>query len=576
MCLVLLQFERLQQQAKAVKDQLDAGVVLKQSVEATLNPADQLELQGRLQTLLDGYGRVTLGIDDRNRTLQGLIQQQRDIGAKVEESVDFLNKIQEDVRALNKPVGCRPEDAQATLNSYENLLAELRRYRDKLDDLQHRTSGNSGDLALIIKQQDDLIASIEQQVKKLRQLLLLRQQFMALVGEIMNFVAKYSEVVHDIEKGGRTAQEKIRRYDDVVYKIQECEALLATANDKGDQIAAEGSVSDRNSIAEQLTSLKQQLNSLRRTVEKRRGEHETAAAEYKRLSAELDALVDKLQQREGTVRCRPLLDLMAESVEHERCQHQALAAQVADLLAACAALLGVMPRDGVIPSTLQERISEATFLRDTLPAELAARGAYIDQQLDLRTTYDSLVRRLNAWLDEANTKLRPSSGGVDLEHVDRELEEHVAFFNGSSSAQSLLDGVRCAADQLWQSVDGQQQQVMTSELNALSESVKRCLAASDDRQDQLEKDLRAVTEYARLLDQNRQLAACRAQWNEEVATNVPALKALVANLESQLSLLQVLGRLYCHLLACANSDQYHFPRYSMTIRTTTSNWNCCS
>ena len=139
------------------------------------------------------------------------------MGAKVEESIEYLNKIQTDVRSLNKPIGCKPEDAQTMLDSYENLLAELRMYREKLDDLQHRTSGNSGDLATIVKQQDDLIAAIEGQIKKLRQLLLLRQQFMALVAEITTFIAKYNEVVQDIEKGGKTAQEKIRRYEDVSF-----------------------------------------------------------------------------------------------------------------------------------------------------------------------------------------------------------------------------------------------------------------------------------------------------------------------------------------------------------------------
>lgn len=62
----------------------------------------------------------------------------------------------------------------------------------------------------------------------------------------------------------------------MIYKIQECEAQLATAQDKGEQIASEGSVADRNTIAEQLTSLKHQLSSLRRAVEQRRGEHENA------------------------------------------------------------------------------------------------------------------------------------------------------------------------------------------------------------------------------------------------------------------------------------------------------------
>lgn len=185
----------------------------------SINKADQMELQGTIQSLLDGYSRIRTGVDERSRMLQQYVTQQREIAAKVEESTEFLNKIQEDVRALNKPIGFRPEDTQSMLNSYELLLAELRVYRDKMDDLQHRTTGNSGDLAAIVKQQDDLISTIEAQIKKLRHLLLLRQQFMALVAEITTFIAKYNEVVHDIEKGGKTVQEKIRRYEDVMQQL---------------------------------------------------------------------------------------------------------------------------------------------------------------------------------------------------------------------------------------------------------------------------------------------------------------------------------------------------------------------
>ena len=41
------------------------------------------------------------------------------------------------------------------------------------------------------------------------------------------------------------------------------------ASDKGEQIGAEGSVADRNTITEQISSLKSQLSSLRRAVEQR-------------------------------------------------------------------------------------------------------------------------------------------------------------------------------------------------------------------------------------------------------------------------------------------------------------------
>ena len=213
----------------------------------------------------------------------------------------------------------------------------------------------------------------------------------------------------------------------VIYKIQECEAQLATAQDKGEQIAAEGSVTDRNTIAEQLTSLKHQLSSLRRAVEQRKGEHENAAVEYQRLTVQLDELLDKMHQQEAVIKCRPLLQLPAESVELERVKHKSLVADVKSLLSATESLFESVQPDAALPSTLQERMSEATYLRDTLPTELAARGAYLEEQLGLRSQYDNLFQRLSNWLDEAKLRMRPSSNGVDFEHAANDLKEHIVI-----------------------------------------------------------------------------------------------------------------------------------------------------
>ena len=89
---------------------------------------------------------------------------------------------------------------------------------------------------------------------------------MTLIGEILSFITKYTEVVKDIEEAKVSDQDKIKRYDDVIFKIQECESLLIQAGDKGEMIAADGSAVDKNSITAQVSSLKQQLTSLRRFV----------------------------------------------------------------------------------------------------------------------------------------------------------------------------------------------------------------------------------------------------------------------------------------------------------------------
>jgi len=89
------------------------------------------------------------------------------------------------------------------------LLKELKHWNDKLSDNDNES------LIEIVKQQEDLINTIEKQLSKLRQLLHLHEQFMTLIADIVMFLTKYSSVVNEIGKSGNTIQNKIKQFDEV-------------------------------------------------------------------------------------------------------------------------------------------------------------------------------------------------------------------------------------------------------------------------------------------------------------------------------------------------------------------------
>lgn len=94
----------------------------------------------------------------------------------------------------------------------QRLLSDLKDHRSSLSGL---AAGNIGELQAIVQEQDDLIAAIEAQIDRLRKLLLLREQFIALITEISTFILTYTGVVRDIESSGQPSDEKIKRYHDV-------------------------------------------------------------------------------------------------------------------------------------------------------------------------------------------------------------------------------------------------------------------------------------------------------------------------------------------------------------------------
>lgn len=181
--------------------------------------ADKQELTEQLKNMKEAHARVAGVINDRAVALQKSIDEAEEAAARVAEAIQFMTDIQKELQDLNKPIGSRAEDVEGMLTAYERILDDLKANKAKLSDLQ---SANVGDLHGVLAQQDDLIRALEAQIAKLRQLLLLRQQFIALIAEITTFIAKYTEIVRDIEKSGQTTEDKINRYSVLFVRRAKC------------------------------------------------------------------------------------------------------------------------------------------------------------------------------------------------------------------------------------------------------------------------------------------------------------------------------------------------------------------
>ena len=411
----------MKKEAKEYADDIEKISQQGKSILPTISDADKQELSEQLKSMKDAHNRVANIINERSAALQSSIDEIEKISARVAEAVQFMTEIKEELQDLNKPIGSRVEDVEGMLTTYERILEDLKNSKAKLSDLQ---TSNVSELHGILNQQEDLIRALETQIAKLRQLLLLRQQFIALVTEIMTFIAKYTEIVRDIEKCSQTTEEKIKKYEDVIVKIQECEATLASATDKGQQIAAEGSTADRNNVTEQLQSLKQQLQTLRRAVENQREQHELAVAEHRRLADELADVLDFLESKEKEIKTRPLLDRQPESVEIELDKHKVLCDSVNEYLDKIRSIKESVKHEDGMPGSLREMFSEAVSLLTSLPREMDEREIYLKNNQQLRVEYAALREKLHSWVREAEVRLDNDKKGLDFENILSDLEEH--------------------------------------------------------------------------------------------------------------------------------------------------------
>ncbi|KAK6636175.1 hypothetical protein RUM43_009828 [Polyplax serrata] len=491
---MLTNYEKLSKEAEDTGKEIIEVMEEANLMVPQLNDTDKLILQTQLNTAKDKHSRLLGVIKDRISSAMDILQKHRDAAHKIQESIKFLTRIQNEVKELNRPVGTKVEDVQNMIAAHHKILNDLKDHRGELDSLKGRDVSGLED---ILTQHDALIKAVEDQISRLRQLLLLREQYVSLIQQITSFIAKYTEIVPAIEKEDKSVQEKIKKYDDVIHKIQECDALLALANDKGQQIAADGSATDRNTVTESLTSLKQQLQQLKRSVERQREIHEESLAAYGKLVQELDDILDALNSLESDVKGRPLLKREPETVDEEIQKHKELATTVGKYLNRIKEVQESAKGDEGLPGALQEKLSEGTTFLSTLPSELNERLKYLNNNRQMRVDYQHLKDKLNKWVADVDKMLQKDTTGANFDSLMKDLENHNIFFSCEPEILDLLSQIQHSGDKVWPSLSQNEQEELGRELQELNQLLRNTLNIAKSRRAQLEQDIEILNDFTK-------------------------------------------------------------------------------
>ena len=143
----------------------------------------------------------------------------------------------------------------------------------------------------------------------------------------------------------------------MLNKVQDIEALLAAAQDKGQQISQECTVSDRNAILRQLQSLHQQVTALKRAVENKRRQYEQTAERHAALTEQLTGELDWLQDREAAIKSRPMLTMEEGEIHRHSQESQTLCSETEPRLERLRALVAESEAVGPareLPASLQQ------------------------------------------------------------------------------------------------------------------------------------------------------------------------------------------------------------------------------
>lgn len=516
----LVKFKNLNKDKEAMKPLLASLTDRSKVMLPTLNNADRMKLNEQLKALKDKYNKPT--INDRIRTIEEHIKRFKDSKAKLAECLENLNKIKVEIRDLNKPIGSQTDDVKALITTYEQILRNISVNKNKVNEIQ---IDDLPELQSILVQHDDVSSSVEKQIANLRQSLSLRDQYYTLIDQIDTLIIKYTVTVTEIEKSTDSIDEKINKYDDVTTKIQECEGLLASAHDKGQKIASEGTVADGNAITEQIQSLKQKLQNLRKRVETQRQKHENTLAEHNKVANDLSALLLWLHNNEAICKSRPLLERDPDSVEREINKHNIFAAEVQQHLDEFQKIDEQLDGENGIPVSVENMLSEGRSLLNNLPKELDERKKYLINSKQHRINYITKVAQFKNWINDAEKYLDDSKHGIDFENLSSNIDEYNAFFENERPIKELITpGIQQTVDHIWPTLQTAEQEELSEEVRQHKQLLENTLAAAKKHRSQLEKNMADWNGYRDLLNAIRTILE-QAKIEDEPGTSLTVLRS---------------------------------------------------
>lgn len=460
-------------------------------IKPTLSTADSEAISNELKFTKSRFSKVEENIRDRISMLMKYIQEYKDDKAKVLDCQQFMALAQAELKNLSRPVGNRIEDVQAMVVAYETVLGNLKESKTKLADV---TNEHIPELQSLKQQQDDLINSIENQLTRLKQLLLLREQFIALINQIVGVIETCNNDITRIEGSDDNADAKINMLLQILEKIQEGEALLASAADKGNKIASEGTAADKNTITDLLHSLKVQLQTARKIVDGHKQKLEDLMQEHKKMMDELSKLLDDIHHQETAIKSRPLLGRDATMVDRELIQFSATQKKIERSLNDLKKIDQQATQDtNILPGALEEMLSEARLLIQALPKELSDLETYLKSHKTYRLEFSQIQIVINSWIDEAENRLQ-NKNGFNVQNIAVEIEQHKKYFGSDNEIKRKLEDVQKEADKIYPSLTTSDQRQQTDEVNEMKRRVDEISTSANGLKSKLE-------EYDRLYNQ---------------------------------------------------------------------------
>lgn len=479
----LMEFESLKKQREAMRPLLNSLNERSKIILSTLNNVDKMKLNEQLKTLKDKFNKPK--ITERIKIIEDQITKYNNSAEKLTHCIDILNIIQQDIEDLKKPIGIDVEDVKALINTSERILRDLNDNKSKVNAIQIE---DLPELSSTLIKHDESLSVVEKHISNLIQAQAFREQYFTLIEQIYTMIGTYGIQIADIDKSSKAIEEKLNQYDEMIGKIQECEGIFASVQDKGQKIAAEGTIADGNKISENNKKMKQKLQNLYQQVKNQRQKHENSIAEHNKLSSELSALLLWLHENEAICKSRPLLERDPDSVEHETSKHDIFTKEVQVYLDQVQKVDEQTDIDSGIPMSIVNLLSEGRSLIVNLPKELSDRRKYLTDSKQKRINYIKYVNDFKDWIHQAEGCFENCKHGIDFKNIVSSLDKLNSLFENYRPIKELVtQTIQSTVDQIWPTLQKIEQNELSEEVRQHKKLLEKSLNLAKQQRAQFEK-----------------------------------------------------------------------------------------
>ncbi|KAI8478923.1 hypothetical protein Bbelb_433440 [Branchiostoma belcheri] len=433
--------------------------------------------------------------------LEGALEARRDHESQLEQCSQDLKSLQSQLDKINTPVPLSSTDAQSLLDKHRELQEKLASLQPGVEDIIKakevlQTSGHavsSEEVARLNKEFQKLGQKLQQRCTQLEEAVTARELYEGGIGEVEESLQHCQEAISNLDQPGTTLGKRVEVGQNLSATVQRSLAALSPLSTRGEEIGAEGTDTDRDTVTTQLAVLKRELQKLQFAVQEKQQECEQRLVEQQDFQGEIDKSLDWLwKTRVEVTRPDPLtLDMQYVQEQLKICQlsQEEVSSQMR-----------------MIYALSDKEKSKLEALGEEMPAIMADKLAQVklESEVELRQKYHEATQSLSAWLEAAEYRLHTGEDGVDFTQAQEELQQHKDFFDDTSMHQAQLTEMQDLAKQMMPMLqkDSMQEvlrslQGMQSRLTAAEEGAKnkdRTLSKAAEKWEEFQQTLVEVSE----------------------------------------------------------------------------------